>query len=205
VAALSKWRMSEDATAPSGLIGPNAILQLLPVLDRFGGPGRGRALLDHAGIANVPDGRAMIPETLAARLHHQLRLEEPAMAPSLAAEAGQRTADYILAHRIPKPAQWLLHHLPAALAAPLLSKAITQHAWTFAGSGQFTALTPWQFQITDNPLIQGEASPQCLCHWHAAVFARLYSVLVAPGCTCTETTCGACGPQTPCRFTLSKS
>ena len=38
----------------------------------------------------------------------------------IAEEAGARTADYIIANRIPRPAVWLLHRLPAFLAALLV-------------------------------------------------------------------------------------
>lgn len=194
--------MSEAATHASGLIGPNAVLQMLPVITRFDGPERCARLLAAAGIDREPDGHSMIPETLAARLHRQVRLEEPDLAPRLAADAGRETANYILANRIPKPAQWILKALPKAAAARLLSHAIAQHAWTFVGSGTLYVPDPWTFEIEDNPLIRGECSDTCLCHWHAAVFARLYQVLVSTACRCEETRCGAQDPRHRCRFEL---
>lgn len=188
-------------TAP-GLIGPNAILQLLPVLDGLGGPRRRASMLDAAGIQVIPDGLSMIPEADAARLHRQLRLEEPERAPRIAAAAGRETANYILANRIPRPAQWVLKLLPRGPAARVLSRAIARHAWTFVGSGRFHVLDPWTFEIVENPLIRGESSSVCLCHWHAAVFERLYQSLVAPSCRCHETSCGAQGNHSRCRFRL---
>lgn len=195
--------MSEDARGPSGLIGPNAILQLLPVMHEAMGPERTARLLEDADVVRTPDGLSMIPETEAARLHQCLRRAEPSLAPAMSAEAGQRTADYILAHRIPKPVQWVLKLLPATFAAKMLSGAIDRHAWTFAGSGRFRVLTPWVFEIADNPLVRGERSDTCLCHWHAAVFTRLYTTLVAPSCRCMETACGAQDRGNVCRFQLS--
>lgn len=200
VAAPSKWRTSKDARQSTGLIGPNAILQLLPMLDRIGGPDRRAQILAAAGIFEVPDGQSMIAEGDAARLHRQLRQEEPDLAPALSAKAGVATANYILANRIPRAAQWVLKALPKRAAARVLSKAIRQHAWTFVGSGQLEMPNAWTYEITDNPLIEGEHSDTCLCVWHAAVFERLYQVLVAPNCTCVETTCGAQGQGHPCRF-----
>jgi len=197
--------MSEDARHAAGVIGPNAILQLLPVLDRLGGPERRHQILAEAGIFQLPDGTAMIPETDAARLHHRLREVEPDRAPALAAQAGMETANYILKHRIPTPVQWVLKALPKSPAARLLSHAIAKHAWTFVGSGRFTVLDPWTFEIHDNPLIKGETSDHCLCHWHAAVFAQLYQTLVTDTCACTETTCGAQSPGTACHFELRTS
>ncbi|MBT8413696.1 MAG: bacteriochlorophyll 4-vinyl reductase [Boseongicola sp.] len=197
--------MSEDVHHAIGVIGPNAILQLLPVLDRLGGPERRAQILAEAGIFHLPDGKAMIPETDAARLHHRLREVEPDLAPALAAHAGLQTANYILKNRIPNPVQWLLKALPKGLAARFLSQAIAKHAWTFVGSGRFTVLDPWTFEIHDNPLIKGETSDQCLCHWHAGVFAQLYETLVSDTCVCAETTCGAQSPGTACHFELSAS
>jgi divinyl protochlorophyllide a 8-vinyl-reductase len=193
--------MSEAAQA-EGLIGPNAILQLLPVLDRLGGTeGRARILAE-AGIFELPDGSRMIPEGDAARLHHHLREVEPELAPAMAAQAGVETANYIMAHRIPRLARAVLRALPRGLAARALSGAIARHAWTFAGSGRFAVIDPWTFEIADNPLIRGERSGTCLCHWHAAVFTRLYDALVGRGCVCVETRCGAQIPGAPCRFEL---
>jgi len=194
--------MSMAPAQAGGLIGPNAILQLLPVLEREGGPERVARMLAGAGVSAVPDGSRMIPEDDAARLHRLLRREAPGAAPALAAEAGRGTADYILAHRIPKPAQRLLKALPPSLAARLLATAIARHAWTFAGSGQFAARDPWRFDIVDNPLVRGETSSVPCCAWHAAVFERLYRVLVARDCRCRETRCGAQPGEGACRFEI---
>lgn len=203
-AATSRWRAPEDASSTSGRIGPNAILQFLPVISGALGDDAVPRLLAAAGIAKLPDGTAMIPEMQAARLHRQVRLDAPECAAGMAAEAGLRTADYILAHRIPGTAQTLLKILPAFLSAPMLARAITAHAWTFTGSGRFNARTPWCFEIAGNPLIQGERAAQPICHWHAAVFQRLYRALVAPDVTCIETRCRAQTGTGCCRFELTR-
>lgn len=200
----NKWRTSEDAHVQTARIGPNAILQLLPVIRATYGAGADEALMARAGVHLIPDGSHMIPEGHAARLHRQMRQDDPDRAPLLAAQAGRGTADYILANRIPAFAQWLLKHMPAALAARQLSRAINAHAWTFAGSGRFTVIDPWTFRIVDNPLIRGEHSRHCLCHWHAAVFERLYQVLVARDCECREITCGARAGDTACTFAVTR-
>ena len=200
--AINKWRRLEDARAQAGLIGPNAILQLLPLIERVGGRERVAKMMAEAGMFEIPDGEAMVPERDVARLHGLLRQEEPILAPRLAGEAGQRTAEYILAHRIPKPVQVLLRMLPARLAAPLLARAIAQHAWTFAGSGTFTARDAWTFEIADNPVIAGEVSDVPICHWHAAVFGQLYRALVHPRAWCEETVCGAQPGRDTCRFEI---
>lgn len=185
-----------------GVIGPNAILQLVPVLERSGGPDMVRGLMEVAGLTTLPDGSEMIPEAQAHAMHRALRTCYPDQAATLAAEAGHRTAEYILAHRIPRPAQALLRALPAPLAAPLLSRAISAHAWTFAGSGCFRARSPWRFEIARNPVIAGERSTAPLCSWHASVFKGLYRALVAPDCHCEEIRCAAQGGSDTCTFAI---
>ncbi|WP_299326163.1 bacteriochlorophyll 4-vinyl reductase [Parasphingopyxis sp.] len=199
-------RLPADARLDApGLIGPNAILQLLPVVEQAYGAGRAGAMLKRARIAAVPDGEHMIPEGDAARLHRLLRVQDPERAPGLAAEAGRRTADYILAHRIPKFPQMVLKLLPAPLAARGLSRAIARHAWTFAGSGSFRVVDPWTFEIAHNPMISGEHSNLPICHWHAAVFERLYQALVCRRSMCVETQCGAQDDSDICRFEIFRN
>lgn len=199
----NKWRRPEDAAHASGLIGPNAILQLLPVLERAGGTAFRDQVMAAAGVFERPGEEGMIPEGPAARIHQALRSLEPEMAPSLAWEAGERTARYILARRIPKPAQRVLRILPAALAGPILSRAIARHAWTFAGSGEFAVVGPLTFAIRDNPIVRGEVSETPLCHWHAAVFEMLFRTLVDPQLRCVEQSCCAMGAPA-CRFVLKR-
>lgn len=187
-------------------IGPNAVLQLVPVLDRVVGRAARARLMTGAGLVDMPDGAAMILESPVARLHQNLRRDWPDLAPDMARMAGRRTGDYILTHRIPRRAQGLLRTLPAALSARLLAQAIARHAWTFAGSGRFRVVShaPLVFEIADNPLVRGEHAAAPVCHWHAAVFARLYTRLVAPDYICAETDCCATGAPA-CRFVLTRA
>ncbi|MBF9058507.1 bacteriochlorophyll 4-vinyl reductase [Rhodobacterales bacterium HKCCSP123] len=188
-------------------IGPNAILQLVPVLEESAGRDWTAHVLAMAGIFELPDpAGGLIDEAPAARLHQAMRLEMPEVAPMLAREAGWRTGEYILAHRIPKGAQRLLRVLPARLAVPILSRAIAKHAWTFCGSGAFRLVSAWPavFEIADNPVVRGERSDVPLCHWHAAVFERLFSALCGPRWRVVETGCCAQG-HAACRFELSRA
>lgn len=188
----------------TGLIGPNAILQLVPVLEAQCGAARMRDIFAQAALSRWPDGLAMIPQEDAARVHQAVREAEPEHARAILRAAGERTAANILAHRIPRIAQIILKILPAPFAARILSRAIAQHAWTFTGSGQFRAVTAWHFEIAHNPLIAGERNALCLCVWHDAVFETLYRNLVSPHVRCIETTCGAQTDDCICRFTLTK-
>jgi divinyl protochlorophyllide a 8-vinyl-reductase len=188
-------------SAGAGLIGPNALTQLLPLLERAGGAELRERLLKRAGVVALPDMGGLIDEAPVARLHQAMRAEVPDLAPGLAWEAGVRTADYILAHRIPRAVQAVLKRSPAWAAGPVLSKAIKRNAWTFAGSGRFEVVRGWPavFLIHDNPVVRGERAEACLCHWHAGVFERLFRVLATDRARVREVTCCACG-DAACRF-----
>ena len=147
----------------------------------------------------------MMDEGPAAAMHQALRRDLPDRAAALARAAGLATGDYILAHRIPKPAQALLRRLPVPVAAWLLTRAIAQHSWTFAGSGRFEVLStrPLSFRILDNPVVRGERADGPICHWHAAVFERLFATLVHPGYRAVETACCATGAPA-CVFEITR-
>lgn len=185
------------------MIGPNAILQLLPVLEQAGGLRFRDEVMASAGVFGPPSEQGMMPEAPAARMHQALRTLEPEMAPSLAWEAGVRTAHYVMENRIPSLARRVLKLLPAFLAAPLLTKAIAKNAWTFAGSGRFAVEGPMRFAIYDNPIVRGEVSEVPLCHWHRAVFETLFRTLVDPALRCEEVSCCAMGHEA-CVFVLRR-
>jgi divinyl protochlorophyllide a 8-vinyl-reductase len=169
---------------PGALIGPNAVLQAVAVMEERLGPAETATILADAQITRLPSGEHMIPEIEALRLHRWLALHDPLGAMVIAEEAGARTADYIIAHRIPRAAAWLLRHVPAPLAAPLLMAAIRKHAWTFVGAGDFAPAGAWRFTIDRSGADDSIPPPQSLFVWYAAVFTRLYKVLVGQDCTC---------------------
>ena len=184
-------------------IGPNAVLQHLPVLDAAIGPAHRGALLHCAGVTAPPSDAGMLPEDEVARLHHAVRLFLPDRAPAIQRAAGIATGGYILAHRIPRPAQALIRALPAGAGARLLAMAIAKHAWTFAGSGRFRVAghAPLRLEITANPLATGPADGP-ICHWHSAVFETLFGALVWPRLQVVEQSCAACGDAC-CRFVVT--
>ncbi|MBU7579219.1 MAG: bacteriochlorophyll 4-vinyl reductase [Porphyrobacter sp.] len=166
------------------LIGPNAVLKTVEVMEERLGPAETAAILGDAQITRLPTGAHMIPEIEALRLHRWLALHDPMGALAIAEEAGARTADYIIANRIPRMVVWLLRRLPPVLAAPLLMAAIRRHAWTFVGAGAFAAQDAWRFTIDRSGAQDCMMPPVSLFHWYAAVFTRLYRILVATDCTC---------------------
>jgi divinyl protochlorophyllide a 8-vinyl-reductase len=118
-------------------IGPNSVLQLVPLLDEALGSEERQRLMLLSGLDELPErrrphgrGAGGMPASGGAR-HH------PALAPALTRCAGERTGDYII-----RIAFQSLHFaccatLPPWLSAPLLANVIEKHAWTFAGSGTF--------------------------------------------------------------------
>ena len=184
-------------------IGPNSVLQLVPLLDEHLGTDARDALMKIAGLATMPRDDGLMEETPAARLHQAVRAHYPAEAPLLTREAGERTADYIIRHRMPVAALHVLRRLPPWLSGPLLASIIERHAWTFAGSGSFRVQSrrPLVFELEDNPVVRGETASGPICHWHAAVFERLFRRIVDSHVTCVETQCCAAGASS-CRFEL---
>ena len=192
------------AGGPANRIGPNAITRVAEVLPGRVGAAATLELFAHAGLATYlrQPPQSMVDESEVMRLHAELRrtLGVP-MAREVAREAGQRTGDYLLAHRIPKPVQALLKALPAPLAARTLLSAIGGHSWTFAGSGHFSYRTgrPVVLEIRDNPLARGVVADEPICDFYSATFERLFRALVRADAQVVEVACEARGDDA-CRF-----
>jgi divinyl protochlorophyllide a 8-vinyl-reductase len=196
---------------PVHRIGPNAVSQTIAALDALLGRSRteavfARAALD-AWLQDPPE--TMVDERAVARLHRSVREHLPfAQAQEVMAEAGHRTGLYILGNRIPKPARLLLPRLPAGLAGRVLLRAITRHAWTFAGSGRFSVAPvagerrAWDLRLEDNPLARTERHAQRICVWHQAVFQTLFGALLRGDIHVGETACLAAGDDS-CRFRVT--
>lgn len=187
-------------------IGPNAVIQLAAALRTAGGENLCVEVFAAAGVSSwllsPPEG--MIDQAPAARLHRTVRaFASAAGMAGILTEAGRLTADYLLANRIPPPAQTILRHLPDRIAARALAAAIRSHAWTFAGSGRFAVRVglPTVFEIAGNPLCAGEQAAAPVCAWHAAVFGRLFRALVSDRTRVTEDACSASGDAV-CRFVV---
>jgi divinyl protochlorophyllide a 8-vinyl-reductase len=161
--------------AHSARIGPNAIIQTLAALRERVGGAVTEDLLRAAGLsrysAEAPS--AMVPEQDVSELFHALRgrLDESEAA-ACARLAGDKTAEYILAHRIPRPAQVVLRLLPPRLAGPVLLASIIKHTWTFAGSGSVSVprRTPVRIVIAGCPVCRGSRAAAPACGYYAATF-----------------------------------
>lgn len=187
---------------PMARVGPNAVTQLAAVLEDRRGPTLADAVFEAGGLlelrAHPP--REMIDQSIAIAAHRALwRVLSRDDAEAVAFEAGVRTANYLLANRIPTPAQWVLKALPRRQAADVLLQAIARNAWTFSGSGRFHGERRGgtvRLAIEANPLATGP------CAWHRGVFTRLFTELVSKHSVVTETACVADGADA-CRFEVA--
>jgi divinyl protochlorophyllide a 8-vinyl-reductase len=199
-----------DAGAADGVIariGPNSIIQLAAVLrERHGDTVAADLLFGSTGYALAALPSAMVDEreTQAfVRAVMQALGERPGA--ELLRDAGRRTAEYLMANRIPRPAQWLIRWLPRRAGLTVLLKAMQANAWTFAGSGTFAvATTPSGAELgfhacamcrdmhTDGPV----------CDFYAGTFEHLIRTLVTTAATVQEVECIATGGRR-CRFEVT--
>jgi divinyl protochlorophyllide a 8-vinyl-reductase len=187
---------------PAARIGPNAVTRMAEALRARHGEAVAARIFGAAALGEMlrDPPQQMIDERDVARLHRSAYAAlGAAAAAAVARDAGARTGAYLLAHRIPRPVQWLLRRLPAAIAARLLVAAIARHAWTFAGSGDFGVR--WQrggvrLAIAHCPLCREVAASDPACDFYCATFERLFGELVRAGSTVTEVACQACGGET---------
>jgi divinyl protochlorophyllide a 8-vinyl-reductase len=188
----------------AGRIGPNAITRVAEVLPQVIGEVGSLKLFELAGLAHYlqQPPQDMVDEAEVTRLHWQLQQSLGSdITRIVARQAGLRTANYLLQFRIPKPVQALLKVLPARLASRVLLSAIRGHAWTFSGSGIFTAQAgqPVVLRIRDNPMCRGITTAEPSCDFYAATFEHLFQVLVHHQTKVTEVECESSGGS-ECRF-----
>lgn len=184
--------------AHHGRVGPNAIIRVAEALEALQDRAAVIELFRLAGLEQYLDAlpTAMVDEqevtALQAALRQQLGLTA---AREVARDAGLRTGDYLLANRIPRPAQTLLSILPPSLASWALLKAIRGNAWTFVGTGVFDANPsyPPRLTVADSLLCRGASATEPLCDFYAGTFERLFRRLVHPDTVVTEIACHANG------------
>jgi len=191
--------------AAEARLGPNAVTRLAEALRERDGEAATRRVFDTARLAMHLDAppQQMVPEREVAALHAALRAElGVAEARRVGRLAGQRTAAYLLAHRVPRPMRHLLPLLPSWLAARLLCRAIAAHAWTFAGSGRLRVSLGHRcamMELAASPVCSAERSDEPLCDYQAATIEGLFAALVHPRASTEEVACHAQGSEA-CRF-----
>jgi divinyl protochlorophyllide a 8-vinyl-reductase len=192
------------AARQDGRIGPNAVIRIAEALDAESRSGLARTVFRTARIeehlAAPPAG--MVPEDEVARLMAALFVElGPEAARRVAREAGRRTADYLIANRIPAPARAAFRILPKPIAARLLARSVARHAWTFAGSGRLVLQPgpPLVFEIRNGPLCRYLRTDAPACDYYVGTFERLFGRLVDRRARALEIACAAAGADA-CRF-----
>jgi len=194
------------AESGTARIGPNAITRVAEALVAAGcgaEPVFARAGLTHY-LAAPPE--SMVDEREVIALQQALRAElVPDAAAAIARDAGLRTGDYLLAHRVPKGAQRILKLLPPGPAARILLGAVGKHAWTFSGSGRFSFEPGWpvRVRIADCPICRGASADRPLCDFYSAAFERLFTTLVSRRSRVREVQCQAMGADA-CVFEISR-
>jgi divinyl protochlorophyllide a 8-vinyl-reductase len=202
-------------------IGPNAIIRLQQALLERVGRDCARQIFEQAGqgqfLTQLPE--RMVVEASVTSLYTSLPTQlGPRLAAEVSGHAGWLTGDYLLANRIPKPVQALLHVLPAPLAARVLITAIRRNAWTFVGSGRFD-VTPVPPEMRDSvardgrrprlnlrvagcPICAGSQQATPACTYYAAAFESLFVALVHRRTQVREVACHALGASA-CTFAVS--
>jgi divinyl protochlorophyllide a 8-vinyl-reductase len=187
-----------DATAAVPRIGPNAITRIVDALQSLEGTASTTKImaLAQASAYLAAPPHDMVRESEVIAVHAAVREAlGPQRAHTIAWIAGQRTADYLLAHRIPAAAQRALKLLPARVAGRVLLAAITRHAWTFTGSGRmrFQGWHPVRVTLADCALCRDQTAEAPTGTYYAAVFEHLFRKLVHPMTRVLETQCMAMG------------
>lgn len=201
--AISPGVVHRPATA-AGRIGPNAILQTVAVVsDRWGQALAARILEGTPWRLDHLPGHMVREDEVRTVTDGVRRALGAVQAAQVLEEAGQRTADYLLRHRIPRLAQWIIRAAPPPIGIRFLLAAISRNRWTFAGSAEVALTT------TPRPAVSFRGCPLCVglhasgpaCHFYAATFRGLFRALVSPRATVTETACQAAGDSC-CRFEI---
>ena len=182
-------------------IGPNSIIQTVGAIEEERGYKATRSFLREIGqdafAEQLPT--TMIDEVAFISLIGAIRTELGVEAAGrILARSGERTADYLLAHRIPAPAHVILPRLPRRLGLNLLLKAISGHAWTFAGTGRFSYTVDAKgaiLSLADSPECRGMTAVQPICRYYESCFQALLRPLIDRRLVVREVACAAQGNE----------
>jgi len=165
---------------PSGnRIGPNALIQTINALREFYIESQIASMLRQSNQDYLlhQSPQEMIEEGEFDRLALNL-CDHIGVMPTrkVLQRSGELTADYLLAHRIPKPFQELLKVLPRQLALRLLFMSMSQNAWTFIGSGEFTYDMSGHMPVVK--ITSDFASMEAACGFFGGTFEHLIRKLI---------------------------
>lgn len=191
----------------AGRIGPNAIIQTAAALQALVGDPRACTLLHEAtGRTMETMPTDMVDEAEVNRLVHALRADlDPALFEAVLGDAGVRTAEYLIAHRIPRVAQVMMRVLPSTIALRVLLGGIMRHTWTFAGTAQVSLKhppgEPMRLVLRRCPMCRGLEATVPACHFYTTTLQTLLVRLVSARASVVEVRCEAMG-ATACEFAL---
>ena len=190
-------------------IGPTAIIRVGEALVAMQGRGVAADVFAAARLTASFEAppQSMVPEQEVTRLHAAMRrMLGVDLARCVGAEAGRRTAHYLLGHRVPRPLVLLLPRLPAWLSARVLLQAVSKHSWTFAGSADFTARAarPVEIGLAGCAICRDAHESGPLCDYYGETLAGLFRALVSRDCAALQTSCAAAAAgASACRFQLA--
>ena len=182
-------------------IGPNSIIQTVGALEEERGYKETQNFLRRIGQGDFADQlpTTMIEEIAFISLIGAIRADMGVEAAGrILARSGERTADYLLANRIPVPAHLVLPRLPRRLGLNLLLKAISGHAWTFAGTGRFSYTVDAKgamLSLADSPESRGIVADAPICHYYERCFQALLRPLIDRRLVVREVACTAQGAE----------
>lgn len=185
----------------TGFMSANTVLPLFEVLGNHHGASTRDRIFHEAGLRFLPGPEDPVRERQVCQIHQSVRRMFPTEAREILEEAGLLAADVVAQYRIPASGKMMLRRLPWPLATWMLMRSAQQHAWAFGGSARFATGAAAQMELTENPLVRGERAKAPICHFHRALFERLFRALVHPRMTCIEHSCEGAGGDA-CRFEL---
>jgi len=172
---------------------PFVVSEMVGAIEAVMGADNLALTLKDAQLFRLPRLGEPVREDKAARLHQSVRRLWPLQAHQICVAAGEGVALRLLETQITDRAQAMLGKMPRATGAWLLAKTAHQHAWTFSGSGEFVPESESRFVLRDNPIVAGEVADSPVCHFHAALFEKLFSTVIHPRLICREVACRATG------------
>lgn len=189
-------------------IGPNSIIQTLAALRERFGEERMRELLSGCAstrwIDEPPD--ATIDETafreMVDALNRRLGMDE---LHDTMLRSGRRTAEYVLAHRLPPAVGWLVKFLRKGPGPMLLLQAIALNARTFGESGsyRFGTRPVLHVEVANPVLCSTPALAAAVCRYYRGAFERLFEVLIDPSTILVQERCQADGAPA-CVYRITK-
>lgn len=181
----------------SARIGPNAIIQTVAALETRIGVAPAAALLA-ASTGRTRDRlpERMVDETEVISLVHAIAgALPPGDTVEVMTDSGRRTAEYLIANRIPRVAQLVMRVVPRAAGLRILLGAIGRHSWTFAGSADVRITyggTP-RLALRRCPMCRDMRRDAPCCDYYTATLEHLVRRLIAPSSTVREVACEAAG------------